>query len=54
MVVTNSPDVFQREINYLFRGFEFIRSYIHYLLILTKLFWTDHVHKLELNLNKLN
>ena len=40
--------------NNLFQGFEFICLYIYYHLILTKVDWTDHVHKLELTLNKLN
>ena len=39
--------------NNLFQGFEFIRACIDGLLILTKVYWTDHVHKLELTLNKL-
>ena len=34
------------------QGFEFICSDIYDLLILTKWDWTDHVKKLELNLNK--
>ena len=39
--------------NNLFHGFEFIRAYIDDLLILTEGYWTDHVQKLELRLNKL-
>ena len=39
--------------NDLFQGFEFICAYIYDLLILTKGYWTHHVHKLELTLNKL-
>ena len=53
MGVANSPDIFQQKINDLFRGFEFIRAYIDDILILTKGDWTDHIHKLELSLNKL-
>ena len=53
MEVENSPDIFQQKMNYLFHGFEFIRAYIDDLLILTKGDWTDHIHKLELSLNKL-
>ena len=37
----------------LFHGFQFIRAYIDELLVLTKVDWIDHVHKLELTLNKL-
>ena len=39
--------------NDLFHGFEFIRVHIDELLVLTKVYWTDHVQKLELTLNKL-
>ena len=39
--------------NDLFYGFEFIRAYIDYLLILTKVYWKYHVQKLELTSNKL-
>ena len=39
--------------NDLFHGFEFIRSYIDELLILTKLDWKNHVKNLELTMNKL-
>ena len=35
-----------------FHGFQSIHSYIDDLLILTKGDWTDHVHNLELTLNK--
>ena len=38
--------------NDLFHGFEFICAYIDDLLILTEGYWTDHVKKLELTLNK--
>ena len=53
MGVANSPKMFQQKTNELFNGFEFIRAYIDELLILTKGYWTDHVHKIELTLNKL-
>ena len=53
MGVTNSPENFQQKLNDLFHGFEFIRAYIDYLLILSKGDWTDHVQKLELPLDKL-
>ena len=39
--------------NDLFCVFEFIRAYTDNMLILTKAYWTYHVHKLELTLNKL-
>ena len=51
IVVSNLLDIFQQKIKDLFRCFEFIRFYVYELLILTKLFWKDHVHKLELTLN---
>ena len=37
----------------MFREFEFIRAYINDLLIITKLDWSNHLEKLELNLQKL-
>ena len=39
--------------NDLIHGFEFICAYIYDLLVLTQVYWTDHVQKLELRLNKL-
>ena len=53
MGVEKSPDVFQQKMNYLFHGFELIRAYIDYILILTKVDWTDLIQKLELMLNKM-
>ena len=53
MAVDNSPDIFQQKMDDLFHGFEFIRSYTYDLLILTKGDCTDHVHRLQLTLNKL-
>ena len=53
MGIDNYPDIFQQKMNGLFHGFEFICMYIDELLILTTGDWTDHVHSLELNLNKL-
>ena len=52
MGVVNFPDIFQQKMNELFHGFESICAYIDNILILTKGDWTDHVHKLELMLNK--
>ena len=51
--ITNSPDVLQHNMNYLFCGFQFIHAYIDNLLVLTKRYWTDHVHKSELTPLKL-
>ena len=53
MGVGNSPENFHQKMNDLFHGFEFIRSYIDDILILTKGDWIDHVDTLELTLNKL-
>ena len=53
MGFANSPDIFQHKMNDLFSRFEFIRVYIEDILILTKGNRKDHVHKLELTLNKL-
>ena len=49
----NSPNIFQQKMNNLVQGFEFISSYMDDLLILTKGYWIDDVHKLALTLNKL-
>ena len=54
MGVANSPYIFQHKMNDLFHGFEFICAYIYDVLIPTKGDWTDHIHNLELTLNKLN
>ena len=43
MVVSNSPDILQEKINEIFRGFEFIRAYIDYMLMITKGDWSDHL-----------
>ena len=53
MGFTKSPENFQKKMNDLFHGFGFIYTYINGLLILTKGYWTDHIQKLELTLNKL-
>ena len=37
----------------MFRGIEFIRSYINYLLVINRGDWSDHMNKLELVLKKL-
>ena len=52
MGVANSPKLFQQKINDLFHVFEFIRAYIYEIFVLTKGYWTDHVHNMELTLNK--
>ena len=54
MGITDFPENLQQKMNDLFRGFEFIRVYIDELLILTKGYCTDHVHKLELTLKNLS
>ena len=47
MGIFNSQEIFQEKINEMFCGFEFIRTYINYLLIITKGDWSDHLKKLE-------
>ena len=47
MVVANSMDIFQHEMNDLFCKFEYIREYIDDFLTLTQRVWTDHVQKFE-------
>ena len=51
MGVSNSPYIFQQKINDLFHVFKFICAYIYDLLIITKVYWTDHVQKLGSTLN---
>ena len=53
MGVANFPDIFQQKMNDLFHVFEFIRSYIDDLFILTKRDWADYVQKLQSTINKL-
>ena len=53
MVFSNTLDILQHNMNDLFHGFEYISVYIGELFILTKGYWTDHVQKLELTINKL-
>ena len=53
MGVSNSLDIFREKMNGMFRGFEFIRAYSNELLITTKGYWSNHLEKLELTLQKL-
>ena len=46
MGIANYTVIFQQKMNDLFHGFEFIPAYIDDLLTLTKVDWTDNVHKL--------
>ena len=43
----NSPDIFQDDMNKMFRGFEFIRAYIDDLLIITQGDYSYHLNKLK-------
>ena len=51
---SNSPEISQQKINYLFQGFELIHAYRDDHLIFTKCDWIEHVQKLELILTNLN
>ena len=53
MGVSNSLDIFQEKMNQNFRGFYFIQAYIDNLLIITKVYWSDHLEKLESTLKSL-
>ena len=53
MVISNSPDIFQQNMNDLSQGFYFIHAYTDDLLIITKVNCTDNVKKLKLTLSKL-
>ena len=52
MAIGNSPDIFQQKMNDLFHEFEIICAYIDELLTVKNVDCIDHVHKLELKLNK--
>ena len=46
MLVSNSTDIFQQNINGLFQGFYFIVVYMYYFLIMTKGCWVDHIERM--------
>ena len=49
MVVSNSPENLKQNMNDLLQVSEFIHVYIYDILILTRINWAYHVHKLKLN-----
>ena len=53
MGLCNSPDIFQEKMNELFAGFEYVRAYIDYLLIITKGSFEDHLKHLDTVLERL-
>ena len=53
MGLCNSPDIFQEKMNELFAGFEYVRTYIDDLLIISNNSYDDHLNKLDTVLNKL-
>ena len=53
MGLCNSPDIFQEKMNELFAGFEYVRTYIDDLLIISNNSYDDHLSKLDTVLNKL-
>ena len=52
MGVSNSPDIFQDNMNEMFCRFEFIQVYINDMLIITKGDWSDQLEKMEPTLQK--
>ena len=52
MGVSNSPENFQDKTNEMFCGFEFIRSYIDDMLMITKGDCSNHLEKLGLTIKK--
>ena len=52
MGVNNSQDIFHHKMNDIHQGCEFTHAYMNDLLMLTKWYCTDHIHKLELSFNK--
>ena len=53
MGLCNSPDIFQEKMNELFAGFEYVRTYIDDLLIISNGSYEDHLQKVDKVLNKL-
>jgi len=53
MGLCNSPDIFQEKMSKLMDGLAFVRTYIDYLLCLTKGTFSDHLKKAELVLQRL-
>ena len=46
--VSNSPEIFQDNLNEMFRVLEFIRVYINDILTISKGDWSGHLEKLEI------
>ena len=53
MGLCNSPDIFQEKMNELFTGFEYVRTYIDDLLIISNGSFEDHLQKVDKVLSKL-
>ena len=53
MGLCNSPDIFQEKMNEIFAGFEYVRTYIDDLLIISNNSYDDHLEKLDKVFNKL-
>ena len=54
MRLCNSPDIFQKKMNKLFIGLEYVRAYIDDLLIISNGTFEDHLNKVKIVLKKLN
>jgi hypothetical protein len=54
MGIVNSPDIFQRKINQLMDGLEYVQAYLNNILIVTKNTYEDHLSKLDTVLQKLH
>ena len=47
MEFCNSPDIFQGKISKLFKGFDMVRLYIYYVLVINKNNFKDHLKDLD-------
>ena len=54
MRLCNSPDILQEEMNELFNGLKYVRTYIDDLLIISNGNFQDHLNKVKIGWNNLN
>ena len=53
MGVNVSPDIFQEKMSDLMAGLEFVRTYLDDLLIISNFTFEDHLHQLQVVLQRL-
>ena len=54
MGINCAPDIFQKKMNGLMSGIEYVRTYLDDLLILSNGNFADHLKKIDTVLNRLN